>query len=794
MNLSINNLNRENKLIIYRFLISVLIIVAMSNKVVHGINMECEISLQSWRFVSGQRCLAKLTITSQNVTLTSINGQNSEIFNQKNIKILSIHKQTFHYLPNGIEKFLPQIEALSIVASKFKSISKFDLEPFKNLQELYLQQGDVDTLSSDLFAFNPELRSVSFKTNKIQFVGLNLLEPLKKLELANFELNKCINKDASNPGEIEVLIAIMKKKCSFPREFMELAAKYKKLQTENQNLHSQLKLMESNNAFKLNVPSSLTMTEGNEEILKEMRHQMFENMKQVVKYRELEIKHAACIGNLEASIKNLFIVNHKLKSCDNPNAEFILNAYEMLKIDLNCEMNYADLCSAVDFRVKSSDATIEKVKVQDGEAIKCEKLTNISRLSIIDQQTLFLPSNLGEHFTQLIELVVTHSGLFEIDSRNFNNMKSLTSLNLARNLIQEIPAEVFSKLENLLNLDLSLNNIATIENGAFKSLTKLKSLKLNDNLLTTLNSKVFDGLVTLKDLSLRSNRLIFIDIVFLTSMPQLTSLDLTDNDCVNGIFPKDPIADIVRNITNDCVAPIEINCEYSKNFLSISQPLLIDGYKCNAQELKIVHSKTKIVKVGGVHFPGCDINNVTTFTVINQTMNFIPSELSIVFPQLETIFIFQSKLMLLQRQSFEGLVQITSITLQYNNLSFLDEGAFDDVKRVKFIDLAHNNIKQLPSRLFSKLSQLETLILSHNFLKELKSDLIISKNMISIFKADNNQIKMINPQVLKFLRNAKTIDFSSNECIDLKFERIMHDVLSFTDFLDQIDIRCSLNA
>lgn len=754
--------------------------------------MECDIGHHAWRFVSGKRCMAKkLAVTIFNVTITSINGKAGNTYHNEDIKILSIHMQTLHYLPSGIEKLLPNIEALSIVGTKLKSICKSDLEPFRNLQELYLQQGELDTLSSDLFEANLELRSVSFRTNRLQFIGQNLLAPLRKLELANFELNKCVNKNASNPDDVKALAAMMNKKCSFPREFMELAAKYKKLQAENQELHSQLKLLEANREFS----SRSQISDASEDVLKELQHQMLENMKQVARYRQLETKQAACSSNLEASLKNLFIANQKLKTCDNPNAEFVFTAHEMLKIDLTCETNHADLCEAVDFNVKSSNATLDKVRDQNGEVIKCEKLSNLTRLSVVDQQTLFLPSNIAEHFTQLSELAVKHSGLFEIDPRNFRNMRKLTCLKLSENFIQEVPAGVFGDLLSLLNLDLSHNNIANVENGAFKGLAKLKILKLSDNSLTSLNSRAFDGLAAIEELSLRNNKLAFVDILFVSLMPNLDILDMTNNECVNAIFPKDPIAQIVTNITSECVAPIEINCSFTEEQIFTVQNLATESYKCKAENLKIVHSKTNIVKVNGAHYSGSDSHNVTAFVVIDQIMNFLPNDLSQIFPQIETILVVRSKLMSLQKQNFQGFSKLKSVTLRFNSLSFIDGEAFDGVERILYIDLSNNQIQQIPSGLFSRLSHLTTLILSGNFLKELNENMLVVKNMITEFKADDNKITQIDPKVIKYLRHATIIDLSLNICIDMRYEKgKLGGSRNLEDLLNKIDNSCSLDA
>lgn len=88
-------------------------------------------------------------------------------------------------MPKGIGKFFPGISGLSISQSKLKVIDKDDLQPFDRLVVLYLGNNDLESLSSDLFDYNPLLRDL-FVYNKLKSIGSNIfnqwLRTISKLD------------------------------------------------------------------------------------------------------------------------------------------------------------------------------------------------------------------------------------------------------------------------------------------------------------------------------------------------------------------------------------------------------------------------------------------------------------------------------------------------------------------------------------------------------------------------------------------------------------------------------------
>lgn len=155
-----------------------------------AINMDCEIDLNI------NRCdVSKdFKVTEPGEVVTTINGLGSSYYHSLEIKLLLISAKKMHYLPQGIEKLLPNIKLITISGTKLKSINNTDLRPFTELEILNVQYNDIESLDNELFIYNPNIKRVNINNNeKLQVIGKDILKPLRKLENAYFPRNKCID-------------------------------------------------------------------------------------------------------------------------------------------------------------------------------------------------------------------------------------------------------------------------------------------------------------------------------------------------------------------------------------------------------------------------------------------------------------------------------------------------------------------------------------------------------------------------------------------------------------------------
>lgn len=190
------------------------------------LNMECSFDIASpWAnydgTVAGKRCSVINLLTKQPENITTVNDTSGNRYHSENVKILRIESQTAYFLPNDIEKHFPHLEALMVLNSELKQISRHNMEVFPALKQLVMYQNHLERLDSNLLEFNLALNFVDFSNNKLKEVGEALFMPLPHLVYAYFKGNLCIDKDAYAEDSINQLKALFKEKCPHSSEIKE---------------------------------------------------------------------------------------------------------------------------------------------------------------------------------------------------------------------------------------------------------------------------------------------------------------------------------------------------------------------------------------------------------------------------------------------------------------------------------------------------------------------------------------------------------------------------------------------
>lgn len=749
-----------------------------------------------------------------NASLTSISRDDLQPF--INLLELNLARNQLESLQSDLFVSNQKLQAINLEHNKLKFIGEFLLHPLMELVEATFRGNDcIDeneisavkasikrkckfsaALSeNDLRSFLSsrekefqlkvkllEVENAALKSDNKTFLDSKKKEVKKSENVDDYDDDLFCGKDCDNYEELysdeddEPKIDLFEKCSSLVKLKVEVSKSCNKIEDKSEEILNNEKLQEKSKALEAQVK---------------------ENSKLKEKLSEVETEMKLCDGSFDAATRNWYVTSSQLKSCRNPQTIIDIDSPAPEKIDFICQADDNDdlyyenvVCKVIDLKVEFSNSSIVQVKDVNEESVNDE----IKRLSITNQQALFLPRNIADHFPKLTELVVSTSGLIQLESKVFEKLTTLSDLIITGNKVRKIPCQVFVTLKDLLNLDLSKNRIEKIDDEDFKGLSKLKTLKLNNNLLVTLNDKWFRDVKNLINLELQSNQLKFIDIKFLTSLSHLSAVDLTKNKCIDAAFPKRTLAQIESVIADKCVAPIELNCDFAEDKVHLNENTLVNGYMCSLHELhelEILYPNAKIAKVNGDHSEYYDKNNVTLLVVMDQSVKFLPINLADFLPKLETIIIEHSNLTAIEKQNFRGFDELRWISIRHNNLSFIGDEVFDFVQLVTYIDLAFNNIESLPSRIFSKLTKLMTLTLSSNNIKRLNADLFSFKNVIQEFRVDNNQLEFIDSKILRPLRRSSIIDFSLNECIDMRFVKSVKSGASFPELYTEVGISCS---
>ena len=684
-------------------------------------DLKCKVEKNTWDFVGPvEYCKAQtVSITSRNEEVTSVDGRTDST----SLTGLWFNNQTVNYLPKGIDKFFPNLKALVVSSAQLKSLTQVDLKSLTQLVFVNFVGNDVESLDGDLFEFSPKIKFLGLSSNKLKYVGDNFLSNLKDLQASYFGKNPCIDFRANSSSEIPALVQKLKMQCNLSvlineneqlkKEIADLKNKTNQQLNELNSTNSELIATKAENTRQANSIKQLNAT-----ILEfKAKPDLQEKIVATLEDDNTKLKRwlKSCDGNLNAATGILFKTSDHKQIFTQPSTESLglVVVVDGLK------------ATAKDLVISSPGVMLNSVKYANGSNANI----NATELYIDHQQTLFLPTNISQHFPALQILSVTSSGLIQIDLQVFSLMNNLKVLNLTSNKLQEIQLDTFDQLKLLESLDLSSNNLKTLETNMVSGLEKLQVLNLAENRLEVISTNLLEPLKVLK------------------------SVNLTNNVCINLSFPEVTLKEVKDQIIKSCIAPVEIECDMRET-------------DCRAVNLMIMQPKTKISKLK---------NNIGfdsfTFSVIDQGIAFLPSQLSKTFTKLHVLIVDRSKLTALKHRDFEGLTNLERITIVYNNISLIEFGVFDDVPQLEHLNLSSNNILTLPAMIFVKLTKLKTLDLSDNQLQSFLLELFPSRHVIVEFHIKDNAIIKSNLANSINLKKFAIIDLTHNVCINFKYDK-----------------------
>ena len=458
---------------------------------VNGIDLQCTNTtlINSFEFSTRTGCrVSNVNIQSRGQVITSVNGQDLTSFTGSSsisYKSIEIKHREVHFIPQGLGEFFPDLEGLDISSSQTKEVTKSDFDQFPKLKELYLYFTNIQSLPADLFEGNPELLYIYLGHNKLTHVGKGILTPLKKLHSAYFSSNPCTDIYVFNDrSKIPTLVTALESGCR-----------------------------------------NDTIDELNKKIVQQKSTSACEPLRSL----------AACNEELKKKLESkdkLFDAATRYIYSNPPNNQEISSE----AINIKCKFILVDSsCEVFDFVVDTPGSKIVDIITENRTKIT-KSSSSIEKLLIIDQQTLFLPLNLAEILPKVTELVITDSGLSQINQETFTGLKLLISLKITYNKIREIPEQFVSESSNLKELNLTSNRLEVIAENAFSGLGKLEELDMSHNLLISVHSEVFSSLNSLKTLKINNNKLQFLSPRLFYATSELVSLDISSRFRIESNF------------------------------------------------------------------------------------------------------------------------------------------------------------------------------------------------------------------------------------------------------------------
>jgi len=155
-----------------------------------------------------------------------------------------------------------------------------------------------------------------------------------------------------------------------------------------------------------------------------------------------------------------------------------------------------------------------------------------------------------------------------------------------------------------------------------------------------------------------------------------------------------------------------LNCGYhiDPNFNPIHEA---NSIACEASKLKVINPNEKVTQALNNYAAGND--QVRTLYIYKQTMNFIPSGIEKVFPNLRGFLFTENDVVRVFQSDFKPFPELRGLWLRGNKrLDVLERDLFKFNKKLYYLNLWNNNFKFIDANILDGFSSLSVIDLNAN--------------------------------------------------------------------------------
>lgn len=152
------------------------------------LNLICDITFDNKWDVSDriETCQpTNLTVKNVEQFVSSLNGNKTK---NESVHGFWVEGAKCEFIPRNIDSVLPNLRRIGFKNTVLKSLSKFDLAPFAELETLILMENQIEFLDGDLFEYNTNIKSLTLNESRLLIVNGAILMPLNGLSVVKFQL------------------------------------------------------------------------------------------------------------------------------------------------------------------------------------------------------------------------------------------------------------------------------------------------------------------------------------------------------------------------------------------------------------------------------------------------------------------------------------------------------------------------------------------------------------------------------------------------------------------------------
>lgn len=205
------------------------------------LNIDCKYQYYSWNAVENTyECFVNNVINIVSKESGEINakrGTHKYGKTENHEAYLHAENKIINFFPSNLEMFFKNLIGIIITQCHLKEVHEYNLRPHKKLTLLFLHYNDIEFLEEGLFDSSPNLRHLSFESNKFIHIYPKVFDKIQNLVSLYMNYNACISKGTVNnvTGVYEVIKSV-KSNCN-NLNYMKMDIELKKQEEKLKNLN-----------------------------------------------------------------------------------------------------------------------------------------------------------------------------------------------------------------------------------------------------------------------------------------------------------------------------------------------------------------------------------------------------------------------------------------------------------------------------------------------------------------------------------------------------------------------------
>ncbi|XP_054768824.2 insulin-like growth factor-binding protein complex acid labile subunit [Lytechinus pictus] len=333
-----------------------------------------------------------------------------------------------------------------------------------------------------------------------------------------------------------------------------------------------------------------------------------------------------------------------------------------------------------------------------------DSLPELYKITLSNNNLTCLPTDVFSHNQKLQIVDLSVNQFVNFPGNAINHVQSLTLLNMEKNSLSRLDFTGFES-RNITLLNFKYNNFSSFSEDDFLPLrnAKIKQFTLKKNFLTSLPYGLFRHLEGVQEMILTNNQFRNFSLGSFLGMSSLKTLRLAGN-LIAAIEPLAPLpnqTNVMPSLTLLDVQGNRISSVPSRSFWGLANLIRLD-----------IH-QSRIKTVQNDSFEGLESLEILDLT--GNHLKYVNKETFLVCPRLKSLILQSNPFTGLTPAQFADLVSLESLNLarcQINKL-YLQRGGWN-LPNLKFLDISYNRLYRLEKYSFYGMANLTTLNISCN--------------------------------------------------------------------------------